>query len=139
MFTYFILMLVSTLSGAFISLLVSSHIFVKRSEEMSKEPPIHRGLVRIQIIEQAIKDIENEIVLLNDLIEHTEKFILSQTEKERDEVKASLSEEQEQVLLSVEDLREEVKELQKNLEALGASSDINDFVDEVIQEIRDRL
>lgn len=124
MFTYFIIMLTSTICGAFLSLIISSSIFIKKSEE-NKEPPIHRGLVRIQVLERALKEVENEIVLLNDLIENTEKFILSQTEKEREELRFEIE-------LSIEDLK-------GKLDALGASDSSDDLLEEIIYEIKSRL
>ena len=110
--------------GAFLSLLIVSQLFVKKSEE-NKEPPIHRGLIRIQLLETTVKDLENEVIQQDDLIENTEKFILSQTEKEREQLRFELN--------------QEISDLKTKLDALGASSSVDDLIEEVIDAIRDRL
>lgn len=118
MFTYFILMLVSTLCGAFLSIVLSSQLFLRRG---SIELP-HRAVERLQLLERAMKQTDNEVVLINDLIETNEEFILKQLENELEQVRLEILEIQASI---------EVK-----MEHLGSQDDL---IEEVINEIRSRL
>lgn len=124
MFTYFILMLTSTICGAFLSLIISSSIFIKKSEERTIEIP-HRLGIRLTVLEHEVKELFKKLEDQDNFVENTEKFCMDKLEQELEQIRL--------------DLNQEISDLKIKLDALGASSDTNDLIEEVISEIRDRL
>ena len=88
MFTYFILMLVSTICGALLSLLISYSIFIRRND-ISR--PIHRGSVRMKLVESLIDRLYAKIDDQDNYIENTEKFILDQLNQEIDQIRDEIA------------------------------------------------
>ena len=117
-------MLVSTLSGAFLSLIISSSIFIKKSEERTIEIP-HRLGIRLTVLEHEVKELFKKLEDQDNFVENTEKFILEKLEQEL-----------EQIRLEIE---ETIEGFKLKLDALEASDSSDDLLEEIIYEIKSRL
>ena len=92
MFTYFILMLVSTICGAFLSLLISYSLFVKKSEVVNNKQEIpHRLGIRLKVLEYDCSEFMSKLETQDEFIERTEEFILDKLEQELDQLRLELS------------------------------------------------